>query len=48
MVMAAAVFPEAQTKVQEELDLVISPGKGSVISIVHSIILRINICICRC
>jgi len=28
MVMAAAVFPEAQTKVQEELDLVISPGKA--------------------
>jgi hypothetical protein len=26
--MAAAVFPEAQRKVQEELDLVITAGKG--------------------
>ena len=29
VVMAAAVFPEAQRKVQEELDLVIAPGKGA-------------------
>ena len=28
MVMAAAAFPEAQKRVQEELDLVIAPGKG--------------------
>jgi hypothetical protein len=28
MVMAAAAFPEAQKQVQEELDLVIGPGKG--------------------
>jgi len=28
MVMAAAAFPKAQKKVQEELDLVIAPGKG--------------------
>jgi len=32
MVMAAAAFPEAQNQVQEELDLVIEPGKAPTLS----------------
>jgi hypothetical protein len=35
--MAAAVFPEAQRKVQEELDLVIAPGKGALFKLFMAI-----------
>jgi len=39
-VMAAACYPEAQTKVQEELDAVIGRGRGNFLSQSSSLLRR--------